>query len=116
MKNLSHFPKTDIRFWQNAILRQPYAVGGQRRLTKEWYARVQFRGERQCFPLGTPNKAAAAAKARDIYLSLLASGWDNTLRHYKASSAAPKKVASNEGTVGDFLAELKEKSDASPKP
>lgn len=115
MKNLSHFSKTDIRFWQNAVFRQPYMVENHRRLTKEWYARVQFRGQRQFFSLRTPNKAAAAAKARDIYLSLLASGWDLTLRRYKASSAVPKKVAANGGTVGDFLAQLKEKSGAKPK-
>ena len=86
-----------------------------RRLTKEWYARIQFRGERQFFSLGTPNKAAAAAKARDIYLSLFASGWEITLQRYKTSSAVPKRAASNGGTVGDFLAELKEKSEAKPK-
>src|SRR5690348_11749452 len=49
-------------------------------VTKEWYTRIQFRGERQFFSLGTPNKAAAAAKARDIYLSLLASGSEITLQ------------------------------------
>jgi hypothetical protein len=115
MKNLSHFSKTDIRFWQNAVFRQAYTVENQRRLTKEWYARGQFRGHRQFFSLGTSNKAAAAAKARDIYLALLASGWDATLRRYKASAAVPKKVAPNGGTVGDFLAEIKEKSGAKPK-
>jgi hypothetical protein len=115
MQNLSHFSKTDIRFWQNAVFRQPYTVGGQRSLTKEWYARIQFRGQRQFFSLGTPNKAAAAAKARDIYLSLTTSGWEITLRRYKPSSAAPNKLASNGSTVGNFLAELKEKSDAKPK-
>jgi hypothetical protein len=61
MRGLSHFPKTDIRFWQNAVFRQPYTVDGQRRLTKEWYARLQYGGKRQFFSLGTPNKAAAAA-------------------------------------------------------
>jgi hypothetical protein len=75
MKNLSHFPKTDIRFWQTAVFRQPYIIDGRRRLTKEWYARVQFQGKRQFFPLGTPNKAAAAAKARDIFLFLTVNGW-----------------------------------------
>ncbi len=73
MKNLSHFPKTDIRFWQNAVFRQAYTDDGRRRLTKEWYARMQFRGKQAFFSLGTPNKAAAAAKARDIYLALLGS-------------------------------------------
>jgi hypothetical protein len=30
MRNLSHFQKTDIRFWRNAVFRQPYTVGRQR--------------------------------------------------------------------------------------
>jgi hypothetical protein len=85
MKNLSHFPKTDIRFWQGAVFRQPYTVDGQRYLTREWYARIQFRGKRQFFSLSTANKAAAAAKARDIYLALVASGWEATLARFKAA-------------------------------
>jgi integrase len=104
MKNLSHFSKTDIRFWQNAVFRKAYTVDGRRRLTKEWYARMQFCGKREFFSLGTPNKAAAAAKARDIYLALVASGWDATLARFKKPSAA--KPALNAGqpcTVGEFL-------------
>ena len=38
-----------------------------------------------------------------------------TLQRYKTFSAVPEWVASNGGTVGDFLAELKEKSKAKPK-
>jgi hypothetical protein len=38
---------------------------------KESYAGIRFRGERQFFSLGTPNEAAAAARARDTCLSLL---------------------------------------------
>ena len=115
MGDLSHFSKTDIRFWQSAVFRQPYTVDGQRRLTKEWYSRVQFQGKRHFFPLGTPNKAAAAARARDIYLSPIANGWENTLRRFKPSSAASEKSNSKGGTLGDFLQELKEKSDLKPK-
>jgi hypothetical protein len=84
-------------------------------MTKNWAMKIAHRGRRETFPLGTPNKAAAAAKARDIYLSLTASGWEITLRRYKPSSAASNKLISDGGTVGDFLAELKEKSDAKPK-
>ena len=95
MKDLSHFPKTDIRFWQKAVFRQPYTVDDQRRLTKEWYARVQYGGKRQFFSLGTPNKAAAAAKARDIYLALLTGGWESTLARYEGAKefaqAAPER-------------------------
>ena len=115
MSNLSHFPKTDIRFWQGAVFRQAYTVDGQRRLTKEWYSRIQFQGKREFFSLGTPNRAAAAARAREIYLSLVASGWEITLRRFKPASAASKKPTSEGGTVGDFLEELEEKSDLKPK-
>jgi hypothetical protein len=34
--------------------------------------KIAHKGRRETFLLGTPNKAAAAARARDIYLSLLA--------------------------------------------
>jgi integrase len=108
MKNLSHFSKTDIRFWQGAVFRQPYTVDGQRCLTKEWYARIQFRGKRQFFSLGTPNKAAAAAKARDIYLALVASGWEGTLARYKAAkTVVPVEQGRQPCTVGEFLDEVR---------
>src|SRR5258708_5581179 len=103
MKNLSHFPKTDIRFWQSAVFRQPYIVDGQRRLTKEWYTRVQFQGKRQFFPLGTPNRAAAAAKARDIFLFLTVNGWPLTLAKYKRNSDSTSPTHTSEITVGSFL-------------
>jgi len=103
MRHLSHFPKSDIRFWQTTVFRQPYIVDGQRRLTKEWYARVQFQGKRQFFPLGTPNKAAAAAKVRDIYLFLTVNGWALTLaKHKPKSRSAPASVATTI-SVGSFL-------------
>jgi integrase len=62
--------------------------------------------------LGTPNKEAAAAKARDIYRSLQANGWDATLAKYRPESApAPRLNA----TVGEFIAEVKAKADGDPK-
>ena len=76
----------------------------RRRLTKEWYARMQFRGKREFFSLGTPNKAAAAAKARDIYLALVASGWEATLARFKKPSAAKRALNAGQScTVGEFL-------------
>ena len=103
MKNLSHFPKADIRFWQRAVFRQPYVVNGQRRLTKEWYARLQFQGKRAFFPLGTPSRAAAAAKARGIFLFLTVNGWPLTLVKYKPRSQSAPPADTSEITVGSFL-------------
>src|SRR5258708_1907235 len=103
MKNLSHFPKTDIRCWESGVFRQQYIVDGQRRLTKEWYARVQFQGKRAFFQLGTPNRAAAAAKARDIFLFLTVNGWPLTLARYKARSQSAPAADTSEIRVGPFL-------------
>jgi hypothetical protein len=72
-------------------------------LTKEWYARVQFQGKRAFFPLGTPNRAAAAAKARDIFLFLTVNGWPLTLARYKARSQSAPAADTSEITVGSFL-------------
>jgi integrase len=72
-------------------------------LTKEWYARVQFQGKRTFFPLGTPNRAAAAAKARDIFLFLTVNGWPLTLARYKGRSQSASAADTSEITVGSFL-------------
>jgi hypothetical protein len=39
-----------------------YTADGQRGLTKEWHARVQYGDKRQFFSLETPNKAAPLEK------------------------------------------------------
>jgi hypothetical protein len=48
--------------------------------------KIAHQGRRQTFPLGTPNKAAAATSARDIYLHLLAHGWGFVGKGGQASS------------------------------
>ena len=76
-------------------------------LTKAWAMKVAHEGRRSSFSLGTPNKAAAAAKARDIYLFLAANGWEAALARYKKA-----KPILREGnierpiTVGEFLDEV----------
>jgi hypothetical protein len=60
---LLHFSKTDFRYWSENVFRKGYTKNGQRLYTKEWYARMQHDGRREFFPLQTPNKAAAAARA-----------------------------------------------------
>jgi type IV pilus biogenesis protein CpaD/CtpE len=80
-------------------------------LTKDWAMKIAHEGRRETFPLGTPNgtpnKAAAAARARDIYLSLAGAGWEATLARYKRPRAlAPHKEISGPCTVGEFLDEV----------
>lgn len=60
--------------------------------------------------LGTPNRASAAVKARDIYLSLAASGWQATSAKFK-----PDMVVSGDGcTVGEFLEQVNVVSSLKP--
>jgi integrase len=102
---LGHFSKSDIRYWQQAIFRQTYTRDGQRRITRNWAMKIAHDGRRETFALGTPNKAAAAARARDIYLSLLVNGWDATLTKFKQPNQAARMLDANQPcSVGEFLA------------
>jgi hypothetical protein len=103
-----HFSRADVRYWQPRVFRQSYTREGQMRLTKDWAMKIAHQGRRETFPLGTPNKAAAAASARYIYLHLLAHGWESTLAKYKPKVVAPN-TAADEGqpvTVARFLEEV----------
>jgi len=103
---LGHFSKSDVRYWQQTIFRQTYTRNGKTLLTKDWAMKIAHEGRRETFPLGTPNKAAAAARARDIYVSLVANGWEPTLAQYKKQpqTADPAPTAEQPPcTVGEFL-------------
>jgi integrase len=94
--------KTHLAYWEGAIF--------QRRPNGNWYALIQHKGERRKLSLETDKKAAAAARARDLYVAILAGGWEQALRLYRPERAAKTEVI----TVGQFLEELKAKADLSP--
>jgi integrase len=101
---LGHFSKTDLRFWQDRLFRETYRSNSRLHKTAHWSARIQHEGRRERFPLYTPNKAAAAAKARDIYLFLVANGWEPTLARYrKAKVVATPDNSEKQCTVGELL-------------
>lgn len=93
------FGKTDVRYWSEKIFRRT-REGSE---DTHWTAQIQHLGRREQFPLGTPNKAAAAAKARDIYVALHAHGWANTLALHKPKQEEPKPLNSS---VGDLIREV----------
>lgn len=96
------FGKSDARYWYDAIFKRPYVRNGQTLRAADWTVRLQWRGRREFFNLQTPNKSAAAAKARDIYVMLVGAGWDETLAKFK-----PKMQRKSVSTVGEFLDELR---------
>jgi integrase len=99
-KSQGHYGKTDIRYWQAAVFRQSYTRSGLAHRASEWAIKIQHVGRRETFPLGTANKAAAAAKAKNIYLSLRASGWEATVTKFKPKTSVQRPTAI---TVGEFL-------------
>jgi integrase len=102
-KAKTKFAKTDSRYWLARLFRNRYSQGDATAQTKDWCARVARAGRRETFNLGTPNREAAARRAQEIYGSLLAQGWDDTLVKFKPKAQRSTSVA----TIGEYLAELR---------
>ena len=107
-----HHGKTDVRYWQSKLFKPWYTKDGEKRVLDQYAVKIQYLGQRVNFALETPNKAVAAAKARGIYVYLIARGWDAALAQFKPKSQVALKT---HATVGDFLDELKAKADLNPK-
>jgi integrase len=104
------FGKTDTRYWHDVILKPSYTQHGRTRYLENWAARMQWRGRRELFNLNTSNKAAAAAKAKDIYATLVGAGWDVALEKFKPEIKRRAVL-----TVGEFLNELRAHWSGKPK-
>ena len=103
--------KTHQDFWKSRLVRRTYQDrDGHTVEMPEWHVRIAVLGRRGWFNLGTANQAAAAVKARDIYVSLVSVGWGATLIKFKPSPFAKADVC----TVGEFLADVNERSHLKP--
>jgi hypothetical protein len=78
-KKFSHFSKSDIRYWSDVSSAQVIRGTGIADIPGSDVQGRSYGGRRGFFPLQTSNKAAASAKARDIYTCLAANGWEATL-------------------------------------
>jgi integrase len=105
------FSKTDLRYWKDRVFRPIYTRGGDQHESPNLAIYIQHRGRRHKWSLGTPNRDAAAAKARDIFLILQAQGWDAAVARYRPKLADKKTNVS----VGEFIEEVKAKADLEPK-
>ena len=95
--------KTDLKFWKGRIFKPLWRRSDGLRVESANFAvEISFRGRRIKWTLDTPNREAAAARAREIYLFLAANGWEAALARYRPKEA-PKPKA-NEITVEEFLA------------
>jgi hypothetical protein len=109
------FPKTHINFWKARLERRRYKYNGITSEAAEWSVRIHFNGIRRDFDLENPNKEEAAAKVRDIYISLVSKGWPKTLAELGPQVMPPIGGKQDSPTVGEFLAEVERTSHLKPK-
>src|SRR6516165_9453863 len=111
----ARYSKTDHRYWISKVFKPKKLRGGKRYQSPFWCVRLQHETGRTTFPLATSNREAAAARARDIYVFMLANGWEATLKEFKAGSYAAPVGKKSGASIGEFLDELKTVADLKPK-
>lgn len=104
--------KTHQDYWKPRLRRRSYRDRDGRRVEiPEWQVRMFYRGRESWFNLQTANQAAAAIKARDIYLALASVGWEATLVKFKPDPLATADAC----TLGEFLTDISKRSHLRPK-
>jgi integrase len=110
------YPKTHANYWKARLEHRTYTRDGKTCEVPEWSVRIHFGGNRKSFDLETGNKEEAAAKkARDIYLSLIAKGWSATLADLNPKAVQPIEITAGDATIGEFLTEVERTSSLKPK-
>lgn len=99
-----------VDYWEKRLYHKTFIRGGKVRSVAGWSVRLQHLGEREAFSLGSANKSAAAAKAKEIATFLDANGWEGTLTKFKPDPKVKAQIC----TVGEFLAEIRERSHLKP--
>jgi integrase len=93
--------KTDLKYWQGRIFKPVYnRPDGSRVHAANFAVEICFRGRRIKWSLETPNKEAAAARAKELYLYIQANGWEAAMTRYRPQATPQVK---NDLTVGEFL-------------
>lgn len=83
--------KTSVAYWSKKVRVPAGRV--------HYGIQVAYRGQRQFFNLETAEKAAAATKARKIYLDIVGKGWEGALAIHRPMAVKMKKSA----TVGALI-------------
>ena len=99
--------KTHLDYWFKKVFRQSFSTGDGRRESGAYSVKIQFSGRRESFPLNTANRPEAAKKAKMIWVSLVANGWDKTLATYKPQAVFVPPTFTTVGSYLDFLEEHK---------
>jgi len=99
-----------VDYWKERLYRKTFTRDGKRHEVPEWSVRLQHLGRREAFALGSANASGAASKAKEIAMYLEANGWEATLAKHKPDPFKRAEIA----TVGEFLADIRERSHLKP--
>jgi hypothetical protein len=89
----------------STILRR-LATYSRKTASRTFSIQIQHANRRAIIGLGTANRAQAAFEARQLYVSLKANGWDETMRRRRGDVAEKKTNA----TIGEYIDAVREKS------
>lgn len=95
-----------VEYWEGRLYKKTFNRDGVRYRVTEWSVRLQHRGRRESFHLGSANAATAAAKAKEIAVFLDANDWEATLAKFKPKTCVGPEVC----TLGEFLADVQQRS------
>jgi integrase len=87
--------KNDSRYWRSRIFRPVNARG---ETSQHYTMRLQMRGHRMAFSLGTGNADGAARRAANVYTDFLTLGVEGALAKYR-----PQKATDSITTVGEWI-------------
>jgi hypothetical protein len=107
--------QTHANYWKSRLEHRTYTRDVETFEVAELSIRIFFKGIRKSFDLETANREEAAAKARDIYLSLMAKGWAATLAELSPQAMLPVETQTASPTVGEFLLEVQRTSNLKAK-
>ena len=105
-RSRSLYPKSDLRYWEDAVFLPKNAKGAT---SRSYVVRLGSTYQRTTFPLQTANRKEAARKAKAIHEHLLANGWEATLNAFKDRERRPETL-----TIGQYLGEVKKLATVKP--
>jgi integrase len=103
--------KAHSKYWKKCLFKNTYTRGGKRYEVNEWSVKIQHLGRRKTFALNTLNKDTAAASAKDIYLTIVAKGWEAA----EALFNPGMEVRKDDPSLTDFFQEVENKAGLQPK-
>jgi len=103
--------KAHSKYWKKCLFKNTYTRDGKRYEVNEWSVKIQHLGRRKTFALNTLNKDAAAASAKEIYLTIVAKGWEAAEAIHNPSM----EVRKDDPSLADFFQEVERKAGLQPK-